>query len=178
MREPSYPTYPPSSGETPFKHTRYGEFQHFLQPYLAAKGFPRDSYEVVCAFREPIDWLFSWYRYRTREELKGHRNYAGHVSFEEFVLAFMEGKEPFARVGRPYKFVRPRPGKRKMDKIFRYERLDLLVEYLCERVGREVKVGLSNVSPKRGFQLSEECERELRAFLEPEYRIYEQAIGS
>ncbi len=90
----------------------------------------------------------------------------------------MEGEEPFARVGRPSKFVRPRPGKREMDKIFRYERLDLLVEYLCERVGREVKVGLSNVSPKRSFQISEECERELRAFLEPEYRIYEQAIGS
>ncbi|QYJ16086.1 hypothetical protein Rxycam_01917 [Rubrobacter xylanophilus DSM 9941] len=160
------------------KHTRYADFQRFLQPFLESKGFPRDSYEVVCVFREPIDWLFSWYRYRTREELKGHRNYAGHVSFEEFAVAYMEGKEPFARVGRPSQFVRSRPGQREMDKVFRYERLDLLVEYLCEKIGREVKVGLSNVSPKRDLQLSERCKRELRAFLEPEYRIYEQAIGA
>lgn len=171
-----------SQGHPLFKHTKYSAFQKFLQPFLASKGFPRGSYEVVCLFREPIDWLSSWWRYRSRDDLANpsrpaHRNYTGHVSFEEFVKAYMEGKEQFARVGRPSEFVRPRPGKSEVDRIFRYDRLDLLVEFLCEKIGQEVEIGTSNVSPKLLCPLSEEVEREVRAMMEPEYRIYEQAIA-
>jgi hypothetical protein len=166
----------------PFKHTRYAHFQRFLQPWLNSKGFPRGSYEVVCVVREPIDWLASWWRYRSREELANpsrgnHPNYAGHLSFEQFVRAYMDGEDQFAQVGRQAKFVRPRGGQAGVDRIFRYDRLNLLVAYLCEKVGEEVKIGTSNVSPKRSAYLSEECERELREFLAPEYRIYEGAIA-
>ena len=163
------------------KHTRYAQFQRFLRPFLASKGFPRDSYEVVCVFREPMDWLSSWWRYRSREELADpshpkHRNYAGHVSFEQFAHAYMKGDEQFVG-GRPSEFVRPRRGQPKVDRIFRYDRLDLLVEFLCEKVGEEVEVGTEHMSPPRPFSLSEECERELREFFAPEYRIYKQAIA-
>ena len=165
-----------------FKHTTYAGFQRFLQPYLASGGFPRESYEVVCAFREPIDWLSSWWRYRSREQLANpinprHRNYTGDVSFDEFARAYMEGSEQFAKVGRPSRFLRPRPGEAEVDRIFRYERLDLLVDYLCEKVGDEVEVGSANASPERSYVLSEDCETELREFFAPEYRIYEGAIG-
>ena len=173
-----------ASRTTPsFKHTRYAQFQRFLRPFLASKGFPRDSYEVVCVFREPIDWLSSWWRYRSREELAdpshpSHLNYAGHLSFEQFAYAYMKGDEQFAQgVGRQSEFVRARPGQPKMDRIFRYERLDLLVDFLCEKVGEEVALKVRNVSPERSFSLSEEGERELREFFKPDYRIYEQAIG-
>jgi hypothetical protein len=154
------------------KHTTYAGFQRFLQPFLHSKGFPRESYEVVCVFREPIDWLSSWWRYRSREKLANpldpkHRNYAGDVSFEHFARAYMEGSERFAKVGRPSKFVQPRQG----------DRLDLLVDFLCEKVGEEVEVGSANTSPERTFSLSEECEIELREFFAPEYRVYERAIG-
>ena len=164
------------------KHTKYAGFQRYLQPFLASKGFERESYEVVCVFREPIDWLSSWWRYRSREEIsdpshRAHVNYAGNVSFEEFAYAFMEENARFAKVGRPSQFVRPRPNQSEMERIFRYDRLDLLVEFLCEKVGEEVKVGLSNVSPKMSHSLSEKCEKDLRAFFEPEYRIYKKAIG-
>jgi len=164
------------------KHTTYAGFQRFLQPFLKSKGFPRESYEVVCVFREPIDWLSSWWRYRSREKLANptdpkHGNYTGDVSFEQFARAYMEGSEQFAQVGRPSKFVRPRSGQAEMDRIFRYDRLDLLVEFLCEKVGEEVEVGSVNTSPERSFSLSEEREIELRKFFDPEYRIYERAIG-
>lgn len=174
--------------KNPFKHTTYEEFQRFVRPYLEAKGFGRDSYEVVCAVREPIDWLNSWWRYRSREELadpshRNHQNYAGHVSFEQFVRAYVERKEQFARledpagVRRPADFVRARPGQPEIDRVFRFDRLDLLVEYLREKVGREVKVRVKNVAPERSLSLSGECERELRAFFAPEYEIYEGAEG-
>jgi hypothetical protein len=166
----------------PFKHTRYAHFQRFLQPWLNSEGFPRGSYEVVCVVREPIDWLASWWRYRSRGELanpscRNHPNYAGHLSFEQFVRAYMDGEAQFAQVGRQAKFVRPRGGQAGVDRLFRYDRLNLLVAYLCEKVGEEVKIGTSNVSPRRSVYLSEECERELREFFAPEYRIYEGAIA-
>ncbi|MBA3703643.1 MAG: sulfotransferase family protein [Actinomycetota bacterium] len=164
------------------KHTTYAGFQRFLQPFLNSKGFPRESYEVVCVFREPIDWLSSWWRYRSREKLANprdpkHRNYTGDVSFEQFARAYMEGSEQFAQVGRMSRFVQPSPGGAEVDRIFRYDRLDLLVDFLCEKVGEEVEVGSVNTSPERSVSLSEECEIELREFFAPEYRIYEQAIG-
>jgi hypothetical protein len=169
-------------GTPAIKHTSYSAFQRFLQPYLASRGFPRDSYEVVCAFREPIDWLSSWWRYRSREKLANpsrpqHRNYTGSVSFEQFAQAYMEGSEQFAKVGRPSRFVQPRPGEAEVDRIFRYDRLDLLVGFLCEKVGEEVEIGSANASPERSYSLSEECEIALREFFAPEYRIYERAIG-
>jgi hypothetical protein len=165
-----------------FKHTTYAGFQRFLQPYLASRGFPRESYEVVCAIREPIDWLASWWRYRSRGRLADpadpwHHNYTGDVTFEQFARAYMEGSERFAKVGRLSRFMRPRSGEAEVDLIFRYDRLELLIDFLCEKVGEEVEVGSENSSPQRSFSLSEECELELRKFFAPEYRIYEQAIG-
>ena len=161
------------------KHTRYVEFQRFLQPFLATKGFPRESYEVVCVFREPIDWLSSWWRYRSREKLADpaglrHHRYTGDVTFEQFARAYMEGNNGEARQSR---FVRARRGHAEVDRIFRYDRLDLLVDFLCEKIDKEVQVGVKNVSPERPFSLSEECERELREFLRPEYRIYQHALA-
>jgi hypothetical protein len=160
------------------KHTTYAGFQRFLQPFLASAGFPRESYEVVCAFREPIDWLSSWWRYRSRAQLANpanprHRNYTGDMSFEQFARAYMKGNAQFAQMGRQARFVRPSQGETGVDRVFRYDRLDLLVDFRCE----EGEVGSTNTSPERMFSLSEECEIELREFFAPEYRIYERAIG-
>jgi len=80
------------------------------------------------------------------------------------------------REGHQSRFVRARRGQTEIDRIFRYDRLDLLVEFLCEKIGEDVDLEVKNVSPERSFSLSEECERELREFLQPEYRIYERAI--
>lgn len=169
------------------KHVPYRDFQGYLEPLLAEKDFPRESYEVACVMREPVDWLFSWWRYRSRHELAGsRRRYAGGVPFEEFARLYMRHHrgEPlprearFAQLGRQSAFVEPVPGGRPIDRIFRYDRLDLAVDFLAEKVKERVELGLENVSPERTFSLSPEVERELRAFLAPETSIYERAISS
>jgi hypothetical protein len=171
-------------GAPAIKHTNYADFQRFLEPYLAAKGWPRSSYEVVCVVREPLDWLSSWWRYRSRKELaspshQNHRSYAGHVSAEQFAYAYMKGEgQLVARMVRPSEFVLPLPGRAEVDRVFRYDRLDLLISFLREKVGEEVEVSFKNVSPKeREFSLPETCERELREFFAPEYRIYGRALS-
>lgn len=173
----------------PFKHARYDNFQTYVQPFLEAKGYERSSYEVVCVVREPIEWLFSWYRYRSREDLakpsaKRHRNFSGNVSFDDFVQAYMkrhrEGRVTaetrYAKVGRATQFVRPLDGEPAIDRIFRYDHLNLLVDFLCDKVGKTVEIEARNVSPERRYTLSPKVEEDLRAFFEPEYRLYEDAI--
>jgi hypothetical protein len=81
------------------------------------------------------------------------------------------------RSGRPSKFVQARRGQAEVDRVFRYDRLDLLVDFMCEKIGEGVELGIKNISPERSFSISEECERELREFFKPEYRIYQRAIA-
>ena len=150
-----------------------------MQPFRTRRDHARVIEVVACSGAKTA---YSWWRYWSREKLANprdpkHRNYTGEVSFEKFARAYMEGSEQFAQVGRLSRFVRPTPGGAEVDRIFRYDRLDLLVDFLCEKVGEEVEVGSVNTSPERSFSLSEQCEIELREFFAPEYRIYEQAIG-
>jgi hypothetical protein len=48
--------------------------------------------------------------------------------------------------------------------------------YLNGKVGEEVEVETSNVSPNAP-SLSRGCERELRQFFAPEYELYGQSVG-
>src|SRR5215212_1800313 len=109
---------------------------------------------------------------------RAHKNYTGNVSMEEFARAYINDTHQFAREGRQAQMVQARPKQHGIDRIFRYERLDILIEFLCEKVGEDVEVGHSNVSPEMPYELSEECERELREYLTDEYRIYEVSARS
>lgn len=132
------------------------------------------------AFREPLDWLHSWWRYRTREQIAdpshpAHKNYAGSVTFDQFARAYIDGTERFAQVGSQARMVKGNPKQPGVDRIFRYERLDLLIEYLCEKVGEEVEVESLNVSPHKPYELSPACKNALQEFLTLDYHFYAQA---
>jgi hypothetical protein len=171
----------------PFKHIGYAEFQQTLQPFLEGKGFPRTSYEVVCVFRDPMDWLLSWWRFRSRKRLlkRAAWKWAGDVSSDEFARAYMAyhrgapdaQEKRFAHLVRPLEVVQGNPDEAPIDLIFRYDRLDLLVDYLSGKVDRDIEVATENTSPERAGSWSPETERELREFFEPEYAIYRNAIA-
>lgn len=164
-------------GRPTFKHINYAGFHRQVRPLLRSRGFDRDSYEVVCLFREPLDWLASWWRYRSRPELldpeqRSHHNYTGGVSFDEFAVAYMDRSEPWAQLGRPAKFVRQPNGTIGVDRIYRLEDLNELLTWLHRRVGKEVVVEPTNVSPQRPIELSESTRERLMAHLAAEYEIY------
>ena len=170
----------------PFKHISYDEFGRTLQPFLDAKGFDRASYEVVCVFRDPMDWLLSWWRFRSRKRLlkRAPEKFAGEISFDEFARTYMAfhrddpdaRSKRFAQLIRPRDVVQPGPNQPPVDRVFRYDHLDLLVKYLSEKVGEDVSIAVENTSPDRSGSGSPEVERELREFFVPEYEIYESAL--
>ena len=170
---PSYAQIAPR-GIPAIKHTKYTEFQRFLQPFLAAKGFPRNSYEVVCVFREPIDWLFSLWRYRSREVgglLEPEASSLQWSCSPSSSSPARTWRGPAAETARRSSARRSlceraagRPGWIVSSATTPY---DLLVDFLCKKVGKEVEVGTKNVSPERVSSLSslsEGCEHELREF--------------
>ena len=134
-----------------FKHTNYRQYSRYVLPFLDRKHNGQ-KVESICIFREPIDQMFSWYRYRSREELandqqSNERSTAGR-SFEEFVEAFLLKNPPiFARVPRQFAFIRSKSGEVGVDRVFRYDQIDDFVTYLSERIGTQLTLPHRNVSP-------------------------------
>ena len=63
------------------KHTNARNFEREFAPILNRHGYPRESYELVCIVREPVSWAMSWWRYRSRRQLKGKPNFTGDMDF-------------------------------------------------------------------------------------------------
>src|SRR6478735_4038281 len=88
------------------KHLPARGFVHTKAHELAEQGHPRESYELVAMFREPIAWLESWWRYRARED---SRQSTADMTFEEFALHYLAGHDdaPVPK-GRPARFIHAR----------------------------------------------------------------------
>ena len=157
----------------PMKHIPYHKFMTFVAPWLQAQtGLAREQYDVVSVMREPIDWLGSWYRYRTREQLKDagskkrRGNYTGNVSFDEFVQEVLKPKgerATYAGLGSPCGVALRSDGGIGCDRIFPYEDLSGLHEMIQERTKRPVDLTLMNVSPDGDMTLAEETRARLTA---------------
>ncbi|MDQ2065551.1 hypothetical protein Q9295_04140 [Xinfangfangia sp. CPCC 101601] len=155
------------------KHTTVHRFRRFLGPYLEAAS--KTDWTAVALMREPRDWLGSWYRYRQRPGTEPTKSTAG-LSFEAFVQGWCSADRPdFADVGSQERFLRPRQGQG-VDRLFRYEEIDIFIDYLSERLGREITLSRVNVSPKVETELSPETEALLRKSAAADFALYD-SIG-
>jgi hypothetical protein len=162
-------------GPPRLKHTNANSFHRFVAPMLQFHGWERDSYEVVAVVREPVDWLLSWWRYRSRDDLRrsGAPQYAGHLSFEEW--ADEQIANDLQGIGRMSRFVAKQDGTMGVDRLWRYEHIDGIRQWMSERVRRNVEVPVANVSPPRSAEVPDALRRRLEEFLVPEYELYESA---
>ncbi len=129
------------------KHMSMRVFEEFMLPYLREIG--AGDTETVCVIREPIDWLGSWYRYRTQFRPKAKSTKG--ISFETFVEGYLEKPQPeYAKVGRPTRFVAGRSGKPAVTHMFRYENIPGMVAFLEKRFGKTIRLPEANVSPRGG----------------------------
>lgn len=140
-------------GSAAVRHTNVRTYQALLEPYLQQVA-PEQRFERVAIIREPLSWLFSWYRFRARSALRTSQseNSTAHVSFAEFVDAFLSDEPPqFARLSSQYEFLcdhRDEPG---VNKLFAYDRLDQLREFFSDRVGKPLELRAINVSPTKVY---------------------------
>ena len=156
------------------KHAPLYRYRRLIEPLLAtAGGLPLETLAVL---REPVDWLSSWYRYRSREDLAGHPNSTRGVSFEAFVEEYGKGKPaPFATVGSQARFALEKDGTRGATHLFRYEEPERLMAFLLERLGARLDLPRLNVSPIMEVALSPEGLARLRRKRPEEFAAWDMA---
>ncbi|WP_370162338.1 gamma-glutamyl kinase [Limimaricola soesokkakensis] len=156
------------------KHAPLYRARRFVVPLIEAAG--GSGFETVAAVREPVDWLGSWWRYRQRDDLAGQVNSTRGVGFDDFVDQFARGKPaPYAAVGSQARFVGDGEGNVAVDHLFRYESMDLLVNFLEERLATRIDLPRVNVSPEHPMELPEHVASKLRRKRAAEFSVWEQA---
>lgn len=164
------------SGHPKVKHIDAQAYSSNIRPLLPhAKRI-----ESFCLIRSPLEWLESWYRYRSRKELMvpkhpDHKNYTGHLSYNEFVTAYLSEAKPrpsFAWLKSQYSFIHLRNGAVGVDRIFCMDRLDLVSEYLSHKIGRDVFIDFENRSPKRISVLDQTIKKKLQEHLAKDIALF------
>ncbi len=145
------------------KHMTQRVFERFMMPYLRDIG--AGDTETVCVIREPVDWLGSWYRFRSKPGFSRGPKSTKDVGFAAFIEGYLAKPQPeFSKIGRQSGFVAGKSGKPAVTHMFRYDNLPALVSFLDKRFGRELKLPKVNVSPPADMHLPPA----LRARLETE----------
>ncbi len=158
------------------KHAPLYRYRRFVEPLLATAGGPPP--ETAAVLREPVSWLSSWFRYRTRDDLAGRPTSTRGLSFDAFVEEYCEERPAaFAAVGLQSRFALNEDGSRGATHLFRYEEPGRLLAFLEERLGLRPELGRLNVSPAMDLSLSPAVEARLRAARPREFAAWESAGG-
>lgn len=156
------------------KHLGASGFGRRIAPRLAADGHDRDSYELVTMFRDPVRWLESWWRYRSRPESVRHRPGAdsSEMSFEEFARRYVDG-DPDAPTprGRPAQFLTV-DDVVEVDRVLAVERPEAWQAWFRSRLGDDVEFERRNVSPPADPELTASTRSALVDFFAPEYDVW------
>ncbi len=156
------------------KHVPIYRYRRFLEPMFAQAG--GTDFDTVAVIRHPVDWLSSWYRYRRRDDLKGHPNSTQGISFDDFVLEYTKGKPAaFAAVGSQAKFVQDPDGAVAVTHLFRYEDQSQLIDFLRDRLSVKLDLPRLNVSPRMDVTLSPDIADRFRQKCPAEFAVWDAA---
>ncbi len=158
------------------KHATVRKYHRFIGPWLeSAAGRP---FTVIATMREPLDWLGSWYRYRQREDIGEERKSTAGMSFDQFVQLYCSDTPPASvAVGSQANFLAPkvdRNGEKGLDRLFRYERIDDLINFLEDRLNCEIILPRLNVSPEASLELDPKTEAKLRRHAAADFELYDR----
>ena len=152
------------------KHCTVRKYRRELSDFFEQKG--RRPLELVAVMREPVSWLGSWYRYRSRPELDGQPNSTAGMDFDSFVEAYLSESPPdFARIGAQATFLEGG-----VDHLFRYDRQSALLEFLQERLGGEIVLPRANVSPDGVTTVSPRLRARLKQERADDFALWEETM--
>lgn len=154
------------------KHAPVFRYNRFFRPAL--EKFVGEGLAVMAVMREPVSWLGSWYRYRQRPFLDGHPNSTAGVSFDDFVLAYINGQKPgYANVGAQSKFLEPTRNGTAVTHLFRYEDQPETHAFLEQRLGMAIALERRNASLPEALTLSPDVEQRLRRKFAPDFALWD-----
>ncbi len=162
------------SGPTDLKHANMRRYDRFFQT-MFRKMFDTEM-DVMAIVREPIDWLGSWYRYRTRAELADHAHSTKDMSFEAFLNAYLQNPRPaFADVGCQTEFLQPRSNGAGVTHVFKYDNQQKILEFLQNRLECDIDLPRENASPTCPMDISKQTKHRFQTLNAAEYTLYHSA---
>lgn len=164
------------------KHVDFAFVERWVLPMLRARLAPAPyAPRLFCLMRDPIEWLYSWYRYSWDETGRpataaGARSAReSYATFAAFLDAYFSPRPP--RVGgvlRQTDFLRGADGAPAAIELVRFEdhaRLLRTLEGLC---GQALELKVTNRSrPRRDADFAGVDLLDLRRRLAPEYAVYD-----
>lgn len=154
------------------KHVSAQQYRNRLSNFFEQRG--KRPMDLVAVMREPVDWLGSWYRYRSRPQLDGKPNSTAGISFDDFVSAWLHPTRPaFADVGSQVNFLSDDKGERAVDQIFRYDRIAELVHFMEARLDTQLELPRANVSPHGPIDLSARIKDRLTREARAEFDLWD-----
>ncbi|NHM20677.1 hypothetical protein [Tritonibacter mobilis] len=159
------------------KHTSAQRFHRRIRPFVRATF--DTSLESFAVLREPEDQIRSWYKYRCRDEIRDKPEYAGQLSFNDYVDALLsDSPPPCAQIGSQYRMLSGRGGRIIVDHLFAYERWDQLEAFLTDRFGHRINFEPHNVSPYVKADLSPQLRSRLRAARPAEFDLHARLMAA
>jgi len=145
-------------------------YEKFLEPFLDVK------LEKVGVIRAPVDWIFSWYKYLSRDAPANpnrpkHHRYAGNLSFAEFAEEYLDGNE--FRIGSPSRFYTSKNGEIHIDHLYKYDEMCKLISFFETRLCKSIELRTKNISPQKKFELPANLHSQLKLKFSATYHIYE-----
>lgn len=132
-------------GSPGLKHIRFRRYRRHVEPLLTADAGARP--ETMALIREPVDWLASWHRYRSRPGIADPAASTSGITFAEFVEAYLSpAPPPYARLGSQARFLTDEDDGATVTHLFRLEDLSRAAAFLETRLGRPVTLDHRNAS--------------------------------
>ncbi len=155
------------------RHMTLARFNRDFRPQLVADGIA--GIEIMAVMREPVSWLGSWYRYRLRDNLTGKPKSTSHVSFNEFVAAYLAPapRSSFAALGSQARQMSDETGRVAIDHLFRYEDFSSVTGFLSQRVHQPLILANINVSEPLPLELSPALHREYQTAYQKDFDLYD-----
>lgn len=165
------------SGKQPYKHMSLRKYDKDFGPYL--KTAHNLEPERMAMMRDPIEQIRSWFKYRSRDGVRGKNAVPEGLSFDDFVGEVISNRPAdFAKLGSQLTFLSSDEGDLRTDHLFAYERPVLIRQFLTKRLGKDFKTQQKNVSPKVPAPLSAEMEQALRAARADEFALYDRVLDA
>lgn len=163
------------TGPPILKHLPVYRYNRFITPLWEA--VEAEEFETFAMIREPLDWLGSWYRFRTRPNLNGKANSTLHVTFDEFVGEALKGKPAaFANVGSQEKFLSGGLGHNGVDHLFQYEQMPLALAFLQKRLRIDMTLSQVNTSPTMPLRLGDKITEKFHRKKAAEIALWQSAM--
>lgn len=158
------------------KHVSAQQYRNRLSNFFEQRG--KRPMDLVAVMREPVDWLGSWYRYRSRPQLDGKPNSTAGLSFDAFVAAWLRSDRPsYAEVGSQANFLSDDKGNLAVDRLFRHDRMGDLVAYMEDRLDSRLNISKANVSPKGPVALSPDMRTRLMREAPAEFALWDALVA-